>query len=101
MLVAGAGHNSDSNIRGAIVRAVFELTSNTGLMVMVGQMGNASRGGSGGTFVTYTDTTPLIIAGGAAGIRGYSDAANKGSTATSGQSVSGPGCSAAGGTAGD
>lgn len=101
ILAAGAGHNADSlYIRGAIVRADFEIAKATGLNILVGQMGDSPRGGNGGTFVTYADTTPVIIAGGAAGMRSYVDAANRGSTATSGQSVSGPGCSATGGIAG-
>ncbi|HKR03901.1 MAG TPA: T9SS type A sorting domain-containing protein [Bacteroidia bacterium] len=101
ILAAGAGHNADTlYIRGAILRADFEIAKATGLNILVGQMGDSPRGGNGGTFVTYADTTPLIIAGGAAGMRSYVDAANRGSTSTSGQSVSGPGCSATGGVAG-
>ena len=98
---AGAGHNADSLIRGAILQADFELSKATGLFILAGQMGASPRGGNGGTFVSFAaDTTPLLVAGGAAGMRSYVDAANRGSTATSGQSVSGPGCSAAGGNAG-
>lgn len=98
---AGAGHNADSLIRGAIVQADFELSKTTGLYILAGQMGDSPRGGNGGTFVSFAaDSTPLLVAGGAAGMRSYVDAANSGSTANSGQSVSGPGCSAAGGTAG-
>ncbi len=98
---AGAGHNADSLIRGAVLQADFELSKATGLFILAGQTGASPRGGNGGTFVAFSaDTTPLLVAGGAAGMRSYVDAANRGSTATSGQSVSGPGCSAAGGIAG-
>lgn len=96
----GAGTNADNNLRGAVLSADFEIAKSADLDILVGQMGTSPRGGSGGSFVTYADTTPIIIAGGAAGMRVYSDSASLGSTATSGQSVSGPGCSAVGGTAG-
>jgi len=100
ILAAGAGHNADTFIRGAVLQADFEFAKATNMLVLPGQVGDSPRGGNGGSFLTLSDSTPVLIAGGAAGMRSYVDAANRGSTATSGQSVSGPGCSAAGGTAG-
>ncbi len=97
---SGAGHNADPFLRGAVVKAYMELTQGTGLVVLAGQEGDSPRGGSGGSFVTLTDTTPVIIAGGAAGMRSYSDSSNLGSTATSGQGVSSSNCSTPGGVAG-
>ncbi len=64
--VAGAGFDETSFQRGAIITGEFSLNAGDVLEVLVGQMGENSRCGSGGSFVVLNGT-PLIIAGGAGG----------------------------------
>jgi len=99
ILARGAGHGADTvdYLRGAMVQADVELLGSAGVRILVGQMGRAARGGSGGTFVALADNTPILVAGGAAGMRSRADEFSRGSTSTSGQSVV---CGATGGTDG-
>ena len=64
--------------RGAHISGEFNLTAGTTLKILVGQMGapylafpgttyNHQFGGAGGSFVTLTDNTPLVVAGGGGG----------------------------------
>lgn len=48
----GAGFNHTSYNRGAITRGTFALSKGDKLRILVGQRGNSSRCGDGGTFVT-------------------------------------------------
>lgn len=80
--VAGARGDNSSNPtsgrgRGVIVRARFSLTASTTLEMVVGQVpgngtgtsGTSYAGSGGGSFVAFYGTnTPLIVAGGGAGI---------------------------------
>jgi hypothetical protein len=53
--------------RGAVMRARFSLTQGDVLKILVGQQGKhgvEAGAGGGGTFVTRSDNTPLLIAGG-------------------------------------
>ncbi len=61
----GSGFAGNQSGRGAYCRGVFDFNGSETLKVLVGQKG-LERGGSGGTFVTLIDNTPIIIAGGAA-----------------------------------
>ncbi|GAX83316.1 hypothetical protein CEUSTIGMA_g10742.t1 [Chlamydomonas eustigma] len=87
IVAAGAGQKNTSSTNsvnvgyGVVLTASFNLTAGTVLAILVGQQGLNSgefSGGSGGTFVctipdsTYSpiNATPLLIAGGSAGI-GY------------------------------
>ncbi len=98
---AGAGHNSDGMfIQGALIQGKLQLQAGTALRILVGQQGRSSRGGNGGTFVSLADNTPLVIAGGAGGQRGFVDENNRGSTSTAGQSVLCDAITANGGTDG-
>ena len=80
--VSGAG----TKIAGAIVSAKFKLRKGTTLYIAVGQTGQISLGGSGGTFVAVKKSEkfePLIIAGGAGVSFSYKEFA-RGSTDESG-----------------
>ncbi|XP_078614323.1 uncharacterized protein LOC144883601 [Branchiostoma floridae x Branchiostoma japonicum] len=64
--------SGDSRGRGAVIRGTFHLQKGEVLKILVGQEGAETDsgfcvGGGGGTFVTKTDNTPLIVAGGAGG----------------------------------
>ena len=75
--VAGAGGSSSG--KGAYCRGIFEFNGTETLKILVGQKGTGV-GGSGGTFVTLLNNTPVIIAGGA----GYSGSNADGKAETSG-----------------
>jgi hypothetical protein len=60
--VAGAG-NSKGGF-GAYTNGTFDFNGSETLKILVGQMGT-DWGGSGGTFVTLINDTPIIISGGA------------------------------------
>jgi hypothetical protein len=62
--VAGAGGSLGG--LGALVRGTFDFNGSETLKILIGQMG-LQRGGSGGTFVTLLDNSPIVIAGGAGG----------------------------------
>ncbi|XP_066267540.1 keratin, type I cytoskeletal 9-like [Branchiostoma lanceolatum] len=94
----GLGVNDPKSARGrgAVVRGAFQLKKGEVLKILAGQGGlenksSYSVGGGGGTFVTKTDNTPLIVAGGAGGGNGLSkrNPNSDGTTATAGQSSSG------------
>jgi uncharacterized repeat protein (TIGR01451 family) len=64
--------------RGAHISGEFNLTAGTTLKILVGQKGapylnfpattyNHQFGGAGGSFITLTDNTPLVVAGGGGG----------------------------------
>ncbi|XP_078582010.1 uncharacterized protein LOC144865290 [Branchiostoma floridae x Branchiostoma japonicum] len=107
---AGWGvHNPKSaRGRGAVVRGTFQLQKGEVLKILAGQEAGGentsglSVGGGGGTFVTKTDNTPLIVAGGAGG--GYRmhgrNPNSDGTTATTGQTSAGGQSHFAGGTDG-
>lgn len=113
LTAAGAGFDGVTNQRGAKMVGKFDLQTGEELRIVVGQVGDNIRCGSGGTFVskydrilTSTDTyasdsikvVPLIVAGGAGG----TNTANN--VATSGQITEAGGTSstgALGGTVGD
>ncbi|XP_078613471.1 uncharacterized protein LOC144883098 [Branchiostoma floridae x Branchiostoma japonicum] len=64
----GAYDPKSARGRGAVVRGTFQLQKGEVLKVLVGQEGGENKhsggvGGGGGTFVTKTDNTPLIVAG--------------------------------------
>jgi hypothetical protein len=61
--VAGAGGSSTG--KGAYASGTFDFNGSETLKILVGQKGTG-RAGSGGTFVTLIDNTPIVIAGGAA-----------------------------------
>lgn len=65
--VIGAGFGETTFQRGAKMSGEFYLEQGQILKILVGQIGENPRAGSGGTFVTYQNNTPLIIAGGAGG----------------------------------
>ncbi|XP_078614325.1 uncharacterized protein LOC144883604 [Branchiostoma floridae x Branchiostoma japonicum] len=78
--------------RGAVVKGIFQLQKGEVLKILVGQEGGENKrsggvGGGGGTFVTKTDNTPLILAGGAGGGCGLKkrNPNSDGTTATAGQ----------------
>lgn len=86
--VGGSGHNADGNfIQGAVIRGVLQLTEGDELHILVGQQGGSPRGGNGGSFVTTSDNTPLLIAGGAGGMRNFVDIHTRGSTSTAGNNA--------------
>lgn len=64
--VAGAGFDETSFQRGALITGEFSLTAGDVLQILVGQMGQNSRCGSGGSFVALNGA-PLVVAGGAGG----------------------------------
>ncbi|MAH26711.1 MAG: hypothetical protein CMI19_07135 [Opitutae bacterium] len=68
----GSGFAGNQSGRGAYCRGVFDFNGSETLKILVGQKG-LERGGSGGTFVTLLDNTPIIIAGGAAWKGTYAD----------------------------
>jgi hypothetical protein len=68
----GSGYAGNQSGRGAYCRGVFDFNGSETLKILVGQKG-LERGGSGGTFVTLLDNTPIIIAGGAAWKGTYAD----------------------------
>jgi sporulation protein YlmC with PRC-barrel domain len=100
---------------GAKMTGTFNLNAGQVIKIVVGQQGGVSSyaGGSGGTFVTYSDNTPLIIAGGGGGANsggGYhgrnatintsGNVASNGGTAStngSGGTISAPGSGSSGG----
>jgi len=63
----GAGFGNYANQKGALMNGSFELTEGDVLKILVGQIGNNSWCGSGGTFVAYANNTAIIVAGGAGG----------------------------------
>jgi hypothetical protein len=68
----GSGFAGNQSGRGAYCRGVFDFNGSETLKILVGQKGTGV-GGSGGTFVTLLDNTPIIIAGGAAWKGTYAD----------------------------
>ena len=76
----GAGYGG----KGAIMKGEFDLTAGQRLKILVGQQGSGAPGGnagsgSGGTFVTRDNNTPLIVAGGG-GSRGNATITNNSTT---------------------
>ena len=76
---------------GARMRGDFNLTAGQVLKILVGQLGKTvdntdAAQGSGGSFVTLNDNTPLIVAGGGGGNSGgiYSSAQPDGQVGTTG-----------------
>lgn len=66
-------YSTYSSGEGAIIQGDFSLATGDTLKILVGQEGESGAdscggmGGGGGTFVTYTDNSPLIVAGGGSG----------------------------------
>ncbi len=70
------GYSADASYSGglgAYMSGEFSLTAGQVLKVLVGQLGVGTSGvsgsGGGGSFVTYSDNTPLLVAGGGGGTR--------------------------------
>ena len=68
----GSGFAGSQSGKGAYCLGTFDFNGSETLKILVGQKG-LERGGSGGTFVTLIDNTPIIIAGGAAWKGTYAD----------------------------
>lgn len=76
---ASAGSNTYAGGRGIIIQADVSLVQGDVLKILVGQGGVCSpssdqcnTGAGGGTFVTYSNNTPIIVAGGGGGLGGPS-----------------------------
>lgn len=76
---AGAGHVGYSYAWGGIIEAEFPLVAETKLAILVGQRGQDTNQGCGGTFVavydsaTPTNSTALIVGGGAGSLYSSGD----------------------------
>jgi PKD repeat protein len=66
----GAGFASHPNEMGASISGEFFFNEGDTLKILVGQIATQQSAGSGGSFVTYYDNTPLVIAGGSGGGNG-------------------------------
>ena len=95
---------------GCILTATFSLTAGQILSILIGQQGIQWEGGSGGSFVITSTSTPLIVAGGAGGVTnptfGLTAAASlttSGTTGAGGYNISGIflGNGGSGGTSGN
>jgi hypothetical protein len=95
--------------RGAIMAGDFTLTAGTVLKIIVGQAGSPpispgtnQYGGGGGSFVTYTNNVPLVIAGGGGGSWATAfTAVTDGTTSPNGNSALNGSTNGAGGTGGN
>jgi hypothetical protein len=77
----GAGNNGAG---GARMRGDFTFTKGDTIRILVGHRSTSSIGGSGGTFVTTLNNSPLIIAGGTGGVTNNATRDRTGRTTTNG-----------------
>jgi len=75
--VCGAGHRGEKTPKGAIVTTEATLEKGEKVLLVVGQSGDHTYAGCGGSFVVrHSDKRPIAVAGGAGGFVKYNEFAN-------------------------